>query len=142
MRQWPALLTGLIFGAGLALSGMTDTAKVLGFLDIAGDWDADLMLVMASALVVSLGATPWIISWAKPVFAETFTLPTKQIVDARLIGGGVLFGIGWGLWGYCPGPAVAALAYGYESTILFCLAMLLGMWIAGRLHWAVSRLDG
>jgi len=142
MKQWPALLTGLIFGMGLALSGMTDTAKVQGFLDITGAWVPDLMFVMGGALIVTLGATPLVLSRAKPLFADMFSLPASKAIDGRLIGGGVLFGIGWGLWGYCPGPAIAALAYGYESTLIFCVAMIAGMWIAGVLGLVKSRVDG
>lgn len=141
MKQWPALLTGLIFGAGLAFSGMTDTAKVLGFLDITGNWDPDLAFVMGGALLVSLVATPWIIGRTKPLFAKTFTLPTNKAIDTRLIVGGMLFGIGWGIWGYCPGPAVTALAYGHTSTIVFFIAMVVGMWLAGKLDLIVSRLQ-
>jgi uncharacterized membrane protein YedE/YeeE len=142
MKQWPALLTGLIFGMGLALSGMTDTAKVQGFLDITGAWVPDLMFVMGGALIVTLGATPLVLSRAKPLFADMFSLPANKAIDGRLIGGGVLFGIGWGLWGYCPGPAIAALAYGYESTLIFCVAMIAGMWVAGVLGLVKSRVDG
>ena len=141
MKHWPALLTGLIFGAGLALSGMTNTAKVIGFLDIFGAWDPDLMFVMGGALVVSLGATPWIIAWTQPLLAEAFSLPINKSIDKQLIIGGALFGVGWGLWGYCPGPAIASLAYGHESTIVFCTAMILGMWLAGKLGLNTSRLN-
>ena len=141
MKHWPALLTGLIFGAGLALSGMTNTTKVIGFLDIFGAWDPDLMFVMGGALVVSLGATPWIIAWTQPLLAEAFSLPINKSIDKQLIIGGALFGIGWGLWGYCPGPAIASLAYGHESTIVFCAAMILGMWLAGKLGLNTSRLN-
>ena len=141
MKQWPALLTGLIFGAGLALSGMTNTEKVLGFLNITGDWDPDLMFVMGGALLVTLGATPWIISWAQPLLADAFRLPAAQSIDRKLIVGGALFGIGWGLVGYCPGPAIASLAYGNESTAIFCLAMVSGMWLAGKLDLIISRLE-
>ena len=141
MKQWPALVTGLIFGIGLALSGMTDTAKVQGFLDITGAWDPDLMFVMGAALLITLSATPLVMKRAKPLFADMFSLPATQAIDARLIGGGVLFGIGWGLWGYCPGPAIAALAYGHESTVIFVCAMVLGMWIAGIAGLVESKVD-
>ena len=141
MKDWPALLTGLIFGIGLALSGMTDTEKVIGFLDLTGNWDPDLAFVMGGALLVSLGATPWIIAQSKPAFAAAFNLPTNKAIDTRLLVGGGLFGIGWGIWGYCPGPAITALAYGHQSTTVFCLAMVAGMWLAGKLNLIVSRLD-
>jgi len=141
VKQWPAILAGLLFGAGLAFSGMTDPAKILAFLDFFGAWEADLMFVMVGAVTVSLGATPWIINWAKPIFADAFSLPTSKLIDRQLIIGGALFGLGWGLWGYCPGPAIAALAYGYESTLVFCLTMVVGMWLAGRLNTVVSKLE-
>lgn len=141
MKAWLALLTGLVFGAGLALSGMTNTVKVLGFLDVFGTWDPDLAFVMGGALLVSLSATPWITRWVRPLLADAFSLPATQSIDRRLITGGALFGVGWGLWGYCPGPAVASLAYGYQSTLIFCAAMVLGMWLAGKLHLITSRLN-
>lgn len=132
MRAWPALIAGILFGLGLTLSGMSDPAKVLGFLNITGDWGPDLMFVMGGAVVVTALFTPAVVKRATPLFADGFSLPTKQSLDLRLIGGAVLFGIGWGLSGYCPGPAVVSLLYGYESTIVFCLAMLAGMSIEGR----------
>lgn len=132
MRAWPALIAGLLFGLGLTLSGMSDPAKVLGFLNITGDWIPDLMFVMGGAVVVTALFTPVVVKRATPLFADAFSLPTKRSLDLRLIGGAVLFGIGWGLSGYCPGPAVVSLLYGYESTIVFCLAMLAGMSIEGR----------
>jgi uncharacterized protein len=140
MKGITGLLTGLLFGAGLALSGMTDTSKVIGFLDIFGAWDPDLMWVMGGALAVTLLGTPLVLSRAKPVLAASFSLPLSTAVDRRLILGGALFGVGWGLWGYCPGPAVAALAYGEWSTMIFLGAMIVGMWLAGRLGLTVSHL--
>lgn len=148
MKQWPALITGVLFGAGLALSGMTDPAKVLGFLDIAGQWVPDLAFVMASALAITLVATPLVLRLNKPVFAPDFSLPTRQSIDRRLIGGGVLFGIGWGVWGYCPGPAITALAYGKTDTVLFVGAMVAGMALDSALtrltsHWqSASKASG
>ena len=139
MRDWPALITGVIFGMGLALSGMTDTAKVLGFLDLAGDWDPDLIFVMGGALMVTLIATP-IVLHRRPVFAAAFNLPTSHSIDRRLIVGGILFGVGWGLWGYCPGPAITALAYGHGSTVVFCIAMAVGMWLSDKLKINISKL--
>jgi Predicted transporter component len=141
MKQWPALITGLLFGAGLALSGMTNTRKVLGFLDIAGNWDPDLLFVMGGAVLVTLGATPFILRWSSPLLAAAFSLPLERTIDRRLITGATLFGIGWGLWGYCPGPALTSIAYGSASTWVFISCMLGGMWLAGRLKVTVSRLD-
>ena len=132
MKAWPALIAGILFGLGLTLSGMSDPAKVLGFLNIAGDWIPDLIFVMGGAVVVTLIFTPLVVKRARPLLADSFSLPTTQTLDKRLVSGAVLFGVGWGLSGYCPGPAVVSLLYGYESTIVFCLAMLAGMSIEGR----------
>ena len=132
MKAWPALIAGILFGLGLTLSGMSDPAKVLGFLNIAGDWVPDLIFVMGGAVVVTLIFTPLVMKRARPLLADSFSLPTTQTLDKRLVSGAVLFGVGWGLSGYCPGPAVVSLLYGYESTIVFCLAMLAGMSIEGR----------
>ena len=132
MKAWPALFAGILFGLGLTLSGMSDPAKVLGFLNIAGDWIPDLIFVMGGAVVVTLIFTPLVVKRARPLLADSFSLPTAQTLDKRLVSGAVLFGVGWGLSGYCPGPAVVSLLYGYESTIVFCLAMLAGMSIEGR----------
>ena len=132
MKAWPALIAGILFGLGLTLSGMSDPAKVLGFLNIAGDWVPDLIFVIGGAVVVTLIFTPLVVKRARPLLADSFSLPTTQTLDKRLVSGAVLFGVGWGLSGYCPGPAVVSLLYGYESTIVFCLAMLAGMSIEGR----------
>ena len=132
MKAWPALIAGILFGLGLTLSGMSDPAKVLGFLNIAGDWVPDLIFVMGGAVVVTLIFTPFVVKRARPLLADSFSLPTTKTLDKRLVSGAVLFGVGWGLSGYCPGPAVVSLLYGYESTIVFCLAMLAGMSIEGR----------
>jgi uncharacterized membrane protein YedE/YeeE len=132
VKAWPALIAGILFGLGLTLSGMSDPAKVLGFLNIAGDWVPDLIFVMGGAVVVTLIFTPLVVKRARPLLADSFSLPTTKALDKRLVSGAVLFGVGWGLSGYCPGPAVVSLLYGYESTIVFCLAMLAGMSIEGR----------
>ena len=132
MKAWPALFAGILFGLGLTLSGMSDPAKVLGFLNIAGDWVPDLIFVMGGAVVITLIFTPLVVKRTRPLLADSFSLPTTKTLDKRLVSGAVLFGVGWGLSGYCPGPAVVSLLYGYESTIVFCLAMLAGMSIEGR----------
>ena len=133
MKAWPALISGMLFGLGLTLSGMSDPAKVLGFLDITGAWIPDLIFVMGGAVVVTFVLTPWVMRREAPLLASAFTLPLKQALDRRLIGGAMLFGIGWGLSGYCPGPALVSLLYGYESTLIFCAAMFAGMALEGRL---------
>lgn len=130
MKPLAGLLCGLLFGFGLAISGMTDTNKVLGFLDLFGAWQPALMLVMGAAVVVTLTGFRLVRRQAKPFFAPEFYLPLTTHIDARLIGGAALFGIGWGIYGYCPGPAVTALFFGDPQTFLFIGAMITGMFIA------------
>ena len=127
MKAWPAIAAGMLFGVGLTLSGMSDPLKVLGFLDVSGDWIPDLALVMGGALLLSAAATPWILKRPAPRFASQFQVPTIRSIDQRLAIGAMLFGVGWGLSGYCPGPAIVSLLYGYQTTIIFCLAMITGM---------------
>ncbi|MEK9792089.1 MAG: DUF6691 family protein, partial [Halieaceae bacterium] len=97
MKAWPALFAGILFGLGLTLSGMSDPAKVLGFLNIAGDWVPDLIFVMGGAVVVTLIFTPLVVKRARPLLADSFSLPTTKALDKRLVSGAVLFGVGWGL---------------------------------------------
>ena len=104
------LVTGLIFGLGLAVSGMTHASKVLGFLDVTGNWDPSLLLVLAGAVAVTVVAFRFILHRRAPVLEDKFKLPTARRVDARLVVGAAIFGIGWGISGYCPGPGIALLA--------------------------------
>jgi uncharacterized membrane protein YedE/YeeE len=127
LRMLVNLLTGTLFGLGLAVSGMVDPAKVIGFLDVAGDWDPTLAFVMGGALLVTIPAFRLIFKRPRPVLADDFELPTKQEVDTRLLGGSALFGVGWGLSGFCPGPAVTALATGLTPVFAFLAAMVVGM---------------
>ena len=129
MRWFVALLSGTLFGAGLALSGMMDPARVRGFLDIFGAWDPTLAFVMGGAVIVMAGA--WAIQrrMAGPALDTTFQLPGTKKLDARLIGGSALFGIGWGIAGLCPGPGVAALVIEPASAAIFVVAMLAGMFL-------------
>lgn len=122
-----ALASGTIFGAGLALGGMTDPARVRGFLDLFGAWDPTLAFVMGGAVMVM--ALAWIVqrSMQRPLFAEAFALPNRSDLTPRLIGGSALFGIGWGIAGLCPGPGFAALAIDAPSAAIFLAAMLAGM---------------
>ncbi|WP_226648557.1 YeeE/YedE family protein [Microbulbifer variabilis] len=124
-----ALLAGLIFGLGLLLSGMANPEKVLGFLDIAGAWDPSLALVMAGAIAVSLPAFQLFKGRKESLLKETLQLPTNTHIDRRLVIGGLMFGIGWGLAGFCPGPALVASGAGLEKALIFTLAMLAGMGI-------------
>ena len=127
-----AAVAGLLFGAGLAISGMVNPAKVLGFLDVAGAWDPSLALVLAGAVGVNLVGYRLAFRRPSPLFAERFVLPTARDLDVPLLAGAVLFGVGWGLVGYCPGPALAALSSGSPKVLVFVLAMvggsLLGRW--------------
>lgn len=124
MRMLTALASGLLFGAGLALSGMINPAKVLGFLDIAGDWDPSLAFVMMGAIpIAALGFSPLL----RGISAADPQLPANRLVDLRLVGGAILFGIGWGLAGFCPGPALASLGFLRAPSFVFVAAMLVGI---------------
>ena len=127
MRIATALLAGLVFGLGLLLSGMADPAKVLGFLDLAGAWDPSLMFVMGGAIGVGAVAFALARRRRRSLLGEPMQLPTKTSIDRRLIIGALLFGAGWGLAGFCPGPAVVALGVGETKAVVFVLAMLAGM---------------
>jgi uncharacterized protein len=127
-----AFAVGIIFAFGLAVSEMINPARVIGFLDVAGSWDPTLLLVMAGALAVTLPIFPLILRRSKPFLAAQFSLPTKTQVDLPLLFGAAIFGAGWGLAGFCPGPALAAMASGAPGVILFVIAMLLGQWLAAR----------
>lgn len=135
LRNIATLFSGLVFGLGLAVSGMLDPAKVIGFLDVAGDWDPTLAFVMGGALLVAVPAYRYIPRRRRPVLEERFSLPKAQAIDGPLISGSVLFGVGWGLVGFCPGPAVAALGTGLTPVFAFVAAMLAGMalytWLMG-----------
>src|SRR6516162_9084549 len=134
-----ALASGLLFGMGLALSQMINPAKVIDFLDILVNGDPSLAFVMATAIPVTALGYAVARRWRSPLCAPTFNPPTQTKIDRRLALGGVLFGIGWGLVGYCPGPALAALALGYPATALFVSAMLIGMGTHSGLHALLSR---
>jgi len=127
-----ALAAGLLFGAGLALGGMTDPGKVIAFLDVAGRWDPSLAFVMGSALLITFPVFAWVRRSDKPLFAERFQLPNRRDLDPPLLIGAALFGIGWGIAGLCPGPAVANLASGSGEVLLFVAAMIAGMWLRDR----------
>ena len=127
MRVLMALLSGLIFGLGLILGGMTDPGKVKGFLDVAGAWDPSLALVMGGAIAVGVFAFAAAKRRATAWSGERIEIPSNTVIDARLVGGGVLFGAGWGLAGFCPGPALVAMSAGVGSAAVFVVAMLAGM---------------
>jgi uncharacterized protein len=128
MRELIAgLSTGFIFGLGLCLSRMTDPAVVQGFLDIAGAWDPRLLFVMAGGVAVTFLGYQLVTRRPKPIWAAKFAQPSAAAIDVPLLSGAAIFGVGWGLSGYCPGPAVASLASGRRQVLLFVLAMLAGM---------------
>ncbi len=127
MRTLAAALCGIVFGIGLAVSGMTNPAKVLGFLDVTGHWDPTLAFVMGGALAVSAVGFAVAGSSARPWFAETFSLPARRDLDRELLLGAALFGVGWGLVGLCPGPALASLWRASGDVFLFVGAMIGGV---------------
>ena len=129
-----ALLCGALFAAGACISGMVRPSKVIGFLDFGGAWDATLLCVMASALALHILAWQIVKRSSRPRFGERYPGPPSQVIDRRLIGGAVLFGIGWGLAGYCPGPAVVAVVSGARSALVFMAAMLVGIALAHALR--------
>jgi uncharacterized membrane protein YedE/YeeE len=120
-------IVGLLFGCGLLLSGMTDPSKVLGFLDLAGSWDPSLALVMGGAIAVGFFAFALAKRRTTSFFGGALHLPTSKDIDKRLVIGGLLFGAGWGLAGFCPGPGIVSMAAGQPKALMFVLAMLLGM---------------
>lgn len=130
MRMVFSGLAGLMFGLGLVISGMSNPAKVQNFLDVTGSWDPSLAFVMAGAIAVTAPGF-WLLSRRTvPMFSDVFHWPTRRDLDSRLIGGAAIFGIGWGLSGYCPGPALTALPHWDLRTVTFVVAMLVGIRIA------------
>jgi len=125
-----ALAAGFVFGLGLWVSGMANPRKVLGFLDITGAWDASLMLVMGGAVAVTALAFRWVLKRPAPFFEKRFFIPALKSIDLPLIAGAALFGIGWGIGGYCPGPALTSLSTLSAESIVFVGAMIAG----GLLH--------
>jgi uncharacterized membrane protein YedE/YeeE len=132
--------TGLIFGLGLLVSGMSNPAKVLNFLDLAairtGGWDPSLAFVMMGAVAVTFIGYRRVLKRQQPIFADSFHLPGREDLTSRLVSGAAIFGVGWGLAGFCPGPAFVALGYGSSASIRFMIAMLIGMAVARALaNW-------
>ena len=127
MKNLVTLLSGLMFGFGLLLSGMANPAKVQNFLDLFGTWDPSLAFVMGGAIAVTMPGFWLVTRRSKPFFNDVFHLPTRTDFDARLIPGAAIFGVGWGLGGFCPGPAMTALPLAAEGTLIFVATMLTGM---------------
>ncbi|MCB1377014.1 MAG: YeeE/YedE family protein [Alphaproteobacteria bacterium] len=132
MMRVLVFIAGLLFGAGVTVSGMVNPSKVLNFMDIAGAWDPTLLFVMGAGLIVTFLGYRWVLARRAPLCAPSFVLPTTTAIDKRLALGAVLFGLGWGLTGFCPGPAVASLAFGNWQAFVFAAAMLAGT-VAARL---------
>lgn len=141
LRVLAALVSGLLFGFGLSLSGMLDPARVRGFLDVAGAWDPSLAFVLGGAVTVAAIGYRLSRRFDHPLLDERFHRPTKTAVDAPLLSGSAIFGIGWGLVGLCPGPAIASLSLGRLPTFLFVVAMLVGMVAHDRLTAYVGSPD-
>ena len=130
-----AMGAGFVFGIGLWISGMANPKKVLAFLDVTGYWDASLALVMAGAVAVTVVLFRLVLNREKPALAETFELPTRKDIDLPLLAGAAIFGIGWGIGGYCPGPAITALSTLTAESAVFVAAMIAG----GYLHKLATR---
>jgi uncharacterized membrane protein YedE/YeeE len=127
MATFFSLVAGAVFGIGLIVSGMADPAKVLGFLDLAGAWDPSLAFVMAGAVLVGAIAFTFVRKRRLSLLGLPMRMPTASQFDRRLVGGSLLFGVGWGIAGFCPGPALVALGMGEQKALMFVVAMLLGM---------------
>ena len=138
-RNAAAFGAGALFAVGLALSGMTRPAKVVGFLDLAGDWDASLAFVMMGAIAVHFVAYRVVLRRPAPLFDVRFHLPTRKDIDLRLVLGAALFGVGWGLGGYCPGPGLVSAAAGSLGAIVFVVGLTVGMLIEQAVARALPR---
>ena len=139
MKNYAMFLWGLLFALGMGISGMMQPGKVIGFLDILGDWDPSLMMVMAAAVTVYFTLSRTVLRRNVPVFEQKFALPTRMDIDKRLVAGAALFGLGWGLGGFCPGPALATMVTGNSSVLVFVLSMSAGMFLYGAID---SRFSG
>jgi uncharacterized protein len=133
MQRFLEFLAGLVFGVGLIVSGMSDPGKVIGFLDVAGAWDPSLAFVMAGAIAVAAGAFAVARRRTAAFLGGAMQLPSATVIDRPLVVGSLMFGAGWGLAGFCPGPALVALGAGYVEAAVFVSAMLAGMWVQ---RWA------
>lgn len=137
-----AFVAGLVFGIGLIVSGMFSPAKVLGFLDASGRWDPSLALVMAGAVVVAFGAFVVAARRRTTLLGTPMRLPTARGIDRRLVLGSLVFGVGWGLAGFCPGPALVAAGAGYTKAVVFAVAMVVGMVVFELAEWSKLRAPG
>lgn len=139
MKLFATYLIGVIFGVGISISGMANPAKVLNFFDIAGTWDPSLILVMGGALITTFIGYKLVFGRATPVFEGRFNMPTSRIIDAKLVGGSAVFGIGWGIAGFCPGGALPALGTGRWEVFAFTAALLAGIFLAKFLQSVAAK---
>jgi len=131
-----AMVSGLFFGLGLGLSQMIDPQRVLGFLDVTGAWDPTLLFVLGGAVTVTVITFYWILKRPQPILSRRFYLPTKHEIDFPLVAGAAIFGVGWGISGYCPGPAITALVLGTGNPVLFIVALAVGSFACqGAINW-------
>jgi len=138
MKAATAAIAGLLFGFGLSLSGMIDPARVVGFLDVTGRWDPTLAFVMGGAVLTTTLIYGLVRRLRAPLLAPDFVLPTKTRVDRNLLAGAAIFGVGWGISGLCPGPAIADLAHPSGPLALFLVGLLAGTWLDRRLRQSVD----
>ncbi len=138
MRLIAIYLIGLIFGAGISISGMMSPAKVLNFFDVAGTWDPSLAFVMGGALIVTFFGYRIVLKRETPLMASIFQLPTRRDLDLPLVGGSAFFGVGWGIAGFCPGGALPALATGRSEVVIFVVALLAGIALGKVLQSAIA----
>ena len=141
MRNLVTVFTGLIFGIGLIMSGMTNPAKVQNFLDLFGTWDPSLALVMGGAILITMPGFCLVQKRQTPFFEDSFLIPQKTNLDFYLLTGSAIFGIGWGLGGFCPGPVIVSISNGSTGTILFVITMLIGMVLAKLLKLRLQKIN-
>ena len=139
LRSICVLCSGLVFGLGLCISQMVNPVKVLGFLDIAGEWDPSLAFVMMGALLVATPGFFFVFKRPRSIFADDFPTLNESGIDSRLVMGGLIFGCGWGLVGLCPGPAIASIAFGMPSSLIFVAALVAGMSLANSFTSALKK---
>jgi uncharacterized membrane protein YedE/YeeE len=139
MRLFFSYLSGLVFGIGISISGMANPAKVLNFFDVAGTWDPSLAFVMGGALIVTFIGYRFVLKRPAPTFASSFQLPTRRDLDLPLLGGSAVFGIGWGIAGFCPGGALPALGTGNPNVFIFTAALLAGILAAKLVQAAIAN---
>ncbi len=142
MRVLSAYIIGLVFGLGISISGMADPAKVLNFFDIAGTWDPSLIFVMGGALVVTFIGYRFVLRQHEPVLEHSFVLPKSRLIDKRLLGGSAVFGIGWGIAGFCPGGVLPVIGTGRPDVLIFVASLIAGMLVARLFNRPTATVAG